>query len=72
MSATGSPSQPSLPWRTVSSITMGMISALSRVFVHGASSTEVHGLDRFLELLDKRRDIDRRERGLLTSKLRHT
>jgi len=48
---------------------MGVAGALSRIFVHGASSTEVHGLDGFLELLDKRRDIDRRERGLLTSTL---
>lgn len=70
MSATGSPNQPSLPWRTGSSLTMGVAGALSRIFVHGASSTEVHGLGWFLELLDKRRDIDRRERGLLTSMLR--
>lgn len=48
---------------------MGMAGALSRIFVHGANSTEVHGLDGFLELLDKRRDTDRRERGLLTSTL---
>ncbi|MCJ1243544.1 hypothetical protein MMC30_000741 [Trapelia coarctata] len=45
---------------------MGVAGALSRIFVHGASSTEVHGLDRFLQLLDKRSDIDRRKRGLLT------
>ena len=48
---------------------MGVAGAISRIFVHGASSTEVHGLDGFLELLDKRRDTDRRESGLLTSML---
>jgi len=33
------------------------------------NSVEVHGLDNFLELLDKRKDIEGRERGLLTSTL---
>lgn len=33
------------------------------------NSVEVHGLDNFLDLLDKRKDIEDRERGLLTSTL---
>ncbi len=33
------------------------------------NSVEVHGLDNFLDLLDKRKDIEGRERGLLTSTL---
>ncbi|KAA6411326.1 MAG: Glycerol-3-phosphate (1)-acyltransferase [Lasallia pustulata] len=45
---------------------MGLVGSISRIFMFGANRTEVHGLDQFLELLDERRDIDGRERGLLT------
>ena len=31
-----------------------------------ANSTEVHGLDRFLRTLDRRKDPERRTRGLIT------
>lgn len=31
-----------------------------------ANSTEVHGLERFLRTLDKRKDPERRTRGLIT------
>ena len=33
----------------------------------GLNNVDIHGLDRFLELLDRRKDIEGRERGLLTS-----
>lgn len=33
------------------------------------STTEVHGLDRFLELLDERDNVEGRERGLITGKI---
>lgn len=61
-----SPPQPSLPWRVGSATVMGLVGSISRIFMFGANRTEVHGLDQFLELLDERRDIDGRERGLLT------
>lgn len=66
MGTADSPDQPSLPWRVGSSLTMGLGGALSRVIMFGANSTEVHGLDRFLDLLDRRRDVTKRERGLIT------
>ncbi len=63
------PKSPSLPWRVSSSIVMGVSGFLTRIFYTGMNSVEVHGLDNFLELLDKRKDIEGRERGLLTSTL---
>lgn len=59
-------SQPSLPWRVGSSIIMGLTGSISRLFMFGANSTEVHGLDGFLELLDRRSDLQSRQRGLIT------
>ncbi|KAI1453599.1 hypothetical protein F4805DRAFT_442798 [Annulohypoxylon moriforme] len=58
--------QPSLPWRMTSSMVMGLTAALSRGFLYGLNSVEVVGLDRFLEVLDKRKDVEKRERGLIT------
>ena len=60
------PAAPSLPWRIGSSIIMGLAGASVRTFMFGLNSTNVHGLDGFLELLDRRRDVDNRERGLIT------
>ena len=45
---------------------MGVAGAISRIVMFGANTTEVHGLDRFLELLDRRREVAQRERGLVT------
>ncbi|KAF2714756.1 hypothetical protein K504DRAFT_456948 [Pleomassaria siparia CBS 279.74] len=45
---------------------MATVGALCRGFLYGLSSTEVHGLEGFLELLDERRDVEGRERGLIT------
>lgn len=59
---------PSLPWRIGSSATMGIVGALTRSFMYGLNSMETHGLDSFLDLLDKRKDVDQRERGLITGK----
>lgn len=64
--AEGNPSQPSLPWRIGSCIVMGVTGTLSRMFLFGVNTTEVHGLGGFLELLEQRRDIDNRRRGLIT------
>lgn len=66
MSSPAPPQSPSLPWRISSSLVMGLTGALSRGFLYGLNYTEVIGLDRFLETLDKRKNIDSRERGLLT------
>ncbi|KAL9592846.1 MAG: hypothetical protein Q9179_006316 [Wetmoreana sp. 5 TL-2023] len=61
-----SPKQPSLPWRIGSALVMGFVGGTSRLFMFGANSTEVHGLDAFLETLDRRKAPERRERGLIT------
>ncbi|KIN07417.1 hypothetical protein OIDMADRAFT_36919 [Oidiodendron maius Zn] len=45
---------------------MGLTGTLSRGFLYGLNYMEVIGLDRFLETLDKRKDVGGRERGLLT------
>ncbi|KAI0014187.1 acyltransferase [Xylariaceae sp. FL0662B] len=58
--------QPSLPWRMTSTMVMGLTAALSRVFLYGLNSVEVTGLQRFLDVLDKRKDIEKRQRGLIT------
>jgi hypothetical protein len=60
------PESPSLPWRFTSSLIMGLMGSISRGFLYGLNSLEVIGLDRFLETLDKRSDIESRSRGLIT------
>ena len=60
------PPNPSLPWRITSSAIMGITGLLSRGFLFGLNSVEVTGLDKFLALLDSRRDPAKRERGLIT------
>ncbi|KAI2626704.1 acyltransferase [Hypoxylon sp. NC1633] len=60
------PHQPPLSWRVRSSMAMGFTSALFRAFLYGFNSVEVVGLERFLDVLDKRKDVDKRERGLIT------
>jgi hypothetical protein len=45
---------------------MGFTGSISRGFLYGLNRIEVFGLDRFLETLDKREDVDGRERGLIT------
>ncbi|KAK7935413.1 tafazzin protein [Apiospora marii] len=58
--------QPSLPWRMSSSFILGATCMLSRGFLYGLNTVETNGLDRFLEILDKREDVNKRERGLIT------
>lgn len=60
------PPPPSLPWRFGSATVMGVIGILTRTFMYGANSMETHGVDKFLNLVDERRDIDQRQRGLIT------
>lgn len=64
--AVADPSQPSLPWRVASSVVMGATGTISRLVLFVANTTEVHGLGGFLELLEQRRDVENRQRGLIT------
>jgi monolysocardiolipin acyltransferase len=69
MSSPAPPLQsPSLPWRASSSLIMGLTGTLSRGFLYGLNYMDVIGLDGFLETLNKRKDVEGRERGLLTGK----
>ncbi|KAK7516778.1 hypothetical protein IWZ03DRAFT_378998 [Phyllosticta citriasiana] len=60
------PMAPSLPWRCGSVATMGIVGLLCRGFLSGLSNLEVNGMDNFLRLLDERRNVEGRERGLIT------
>ena len=66
MPTDGQPDAPSAPWRAASVFTMGAVGVLCRSFLLGLSTTEVHGLDGFLELLDERANVEERQRGLIT------
>ena len=66
MSSLTPPNQPSLPWRIGSSVTFGAVGAFCRTFLYGFSDSQVVGLDRFLKVLEERRDVGARTRGLLT------
>ncbi|KAJ4363384.1 Lyso-phosphatidylcholine acyltransferase [Neocucurbitaria cava] len=45
---------------------MGAVGLLCKGFLTGFSKVETHGMDRFLELLDARENVEERERGLIT------
>jgi monolysocardiolipin acyltransferase len=60
------PDAPSWPWRAASSFTMGAVGVLCRSFLLGASRLETHGMEKFLELLDERENVEGRQRGLVT------
>lgn len=60
------PLMPSLSWRFLSSLIMGVTGSMSRIFLYGFNQTEVTGLEKFLEKLDARSDVDGRKRGLVT------
>jgi len=60
------PSQPSLAWRIGSSATCIFTGVLCRTFLLGLNRLEVHGWDKFQEVLDDRKDVRGRTRGLLT------
>jgi len=66
MAADESPTQPSLPWRAGSSVTMGVVGFLCRTFLLGFNRLEVNGWEQFNELLEERNDVQGRERGLIT------
>ncbi|GAW23930.1 hypothetical protein ANO14919_135070 [Xylariales sp. No.14919] len=58
--------RPSLSRRAASSLIMGLTASLSRVFLYSLNSVEVTGLQRFLDIRDRRKDVHKRQRGLLT------
>jgi len=64
----GPPYQPALPRRVASTVQIGVVGFLFRTFLYGLNRTESPGLDRFLDVLDSRRDETKRERGLITGK----
>lgn len=45
---------------------MYMVVAACRAFLYTANNTEVHGLEKFLKLLESRADLESRTRGLIT------
>ena len=45
---------------------MGVTGLLSKSFIYGFNRVEVVGLDKFLAILESRRDVQKRQRGLLT------
>jgi monolysocardiolipin acyltransferase len=57
---------PSLPWRAASRLTIALVGTASKIFLTLACTTNVVGLDGFTRLLDERRDVAKRDRGLLT------
>ena len=62
----GTRDQPSALWRAWSSMTIVEIGALCRSFLLAANTTEVHGLESFMKLLESRKDPATRKRGLIT------
>jgi monolysocardiolipin acyltransferase len=64
-----SPEQPAAPsglWRASSTVVIGAVGLLCGGFLRVLSRRESHGMDKFLELLDERADVEGRERGLIT------
>lgn len=66
MSPQDLPEQPSLLWRTGSTLVTGLTGLVSRSFLYGANRTAVVGLDDFLAVLDRRADLGKRQKGLIT------
>lgn len=60
------PSRPPFLSRLTSAFVIGFAGFLSRSFLYGANRIEVIGLDTFCDLLDRRADIENRDRGLIT------
>jgi monolysocardiolipin acyltransferase len=47
---------------------MGLTGSISRAFLYGLNNTDAIGLEGFLKTLDRREDVNGRERGLITGK----
>jgi monolysocardiolipin acyltransferase len=57
---------PSLRWRAGSSAALLFTGTLAKIFLNVGARADVHGLDKFVKLLDERSNIEGREKGLLT------
>ena len=66
MTAQERPHEPPWTFQVPSTVVFGVVGFLSRSFLYGLSKTQTSGLDRFLEILDERKDETKRTRGLLT------
>jgi monolysocardiolipin acyltransferase len=64
--STGQPSRPSLARRVASALLMGLTGAISKGFIYGFNTVEVHGGDGFARVLKQRTDPHTRKRGLIT------
>jgi hypothetical protein len=62
---------PPLTWRIASTTTIAVIGILSKSFLGLLNTTKVHGLDGFVRLLDERKDVSKRQRGLITGNYTH-
>ncbi|TLD14317.1 uncharacterized protein PgNI_04762 [Pyricularia grisea] len=67
VTANGPPQQPGFTWRNTSSMLIGLSVAVSKGFLYGLNKVETIGLERFVELLDQRRDVQKRTKGLITA-----
>ena len=67
--ANAQPRKPGALWRATSSFVMATTGMLCRSFLYGLNDVEVVGLDNFLKLLDARKDVEARQRGLITGEL---
>ncbi|KJR81014.1 monolysocardiolipin acyltransferase [Sporothrix schenckii 1099-18] len=63
------PRKPGALWRAASTFVMATTGMLCRSFLYGLNDVEVVGLDNFLKLLDARKDVESRQRGLITVRL---
>jgi monolysocardiolipin acyltransferase len=70
MATPDAPEQPSLLWRTGSSVITGATGFLCRTFLVGLNRLEVNGYDKFMRLLDERADVKGRTKGLITGMYR--
>jgi monolysocardiolipin acyltransferase len=57
---------PSLSWQAGSTFVMGTVGVLVRTFFHGLSRPTVTGLEEFTKLLDERKNVNERQRGMIT------
>lgn len=67
--ANAQPRKPGALWRATSTFVMATTGMLCRSFLYGLNDVEVVGLDNFLKLLDARKDVEARQRGLITGTL---
>ncbi|KAL1903289.1 Lyso-phosphatidylcholine acyltransferase [Sporothrix stenoceras] len=61
------PRKPGALWRATSTFVMATTGMICRSFLYGFNNVEVVGLDNFLKLLDERKDVQARKRGLITA-----